>query len=102
MITRRRLGDAWRRTLRRRVLEVLQASGERSASDAVIMLVITDEMFSASEDQLRGELEWLQDQGLITVTDHGDVWTCQLTRRGSQVATGRADTVGVADYLPPA
>lgn len=51
---------------------------------------------SFSRDQVKTELHWLTDQGLIELeNDLGSVLVVKLTERGADVATGRITTYGV-------
>lgn len=51
---------------------------------------------SFSRDQVRTELHWLAEQGLIQIEENLDaVLVVKLTERGEDVATGRIKTHGV-------
>jgi hypothetical protein len=43
-----------------------------------------------SRDQIKSELRWLEEQGLVTVEDIETVLVARLTERGADVAAGRA------------
>ena len=55
------------------------------------------EMFgnSMSTDQVRTQLGWLEEQGLITVERNGNYMIATLTSRGQDVAEGRSFVEGV-------
>ena len=55
---------------------------------------------ATSEDQVRTDLEWLSEQGLVKVSAPGGVPLAKLTSRGEDVATGRARVPGVKRPRP--
>ncbi len=48
-----------------------------------------------STDQVKGDVAWLQEQGLVTYDDVEGVYVTTLTTRGADVAAGRAVVPGV-------
>lgn len=48
-----------------------------------------------SADQVKGDLAWLQEQGLVKVDDAQGVFVATLTTRGADVGAGRAVVPGV-------
>lgn len=56
----------------------------------------------ASVDQVRTDLAWLAEQGLVTAKTSGDVTMATLTTRGADVAAGRAVQPGVKRPMPGA
>lgn len=55
---------------------------------------------AASVDQVRGDVAWLAEQGLVTAKTTGDVTMATLTTRGADVAAGRALVPGVKRPMP--
>ena len=55
---------------------------------------------SASMDQIRTDLAWLAEQGLITTHTTGDVTMATMTVRGRDVAAGVATVPGVKRPMP--
>lgn len=55
---------------------------------------------SASVDQVRTDLAWLGEQGVVTVRVAGEVTMATMTQRGADVAAGRANVPGVKRPLP--
>lgn len=55
---------------------------------------------TVSQDQIRTDLAWLREQGLVTVDEPEGVYVATLTSRGLDVATGRARAPGVARPQP--
>ena len=54
----------------------------------------------ASVDQVRTDLAWLGEQGLVVAKITGDVAIASLTPRGADVAAGRAAVPGVKRPMP--
>jgi len=46
-------------------------------------------------DQVRGQMAWLQEQGLVNIETVGTYMVASLTGRGQDVAEGRASHPGV-------
>lgn len=55
---------------------------------------------SASVDQIKTDIAWLAEQGLVTARATGDVMLATLTTRGADVAAGRASVPGVKKPMP--
>jgi hypothetical protein len=55
---------------------------------------------TASLDQVRTDLAWLAEQGLVSSRTTADVTIATLTARGVDVATGRAVQPGVKKPMP--
>ncbi len=55
---------------------------------------------AASVDQVRTDLAWLAEQGLVTTHATGDVVMATMTARGVDVASGVAHVPGVKKPMP--
>lgn len=77
------------------VLQVLAQDSDYSQNEYVIDGMLAKLGHGVSADLLRAQLSWLHEQGLITVDALGEVWVAKLTRRGMDVAAGRASVPGV-------
>jgi DNA-binding transcriptional ArsR family regulator len=55
---------------------------------------------SASRDQVESMAAWLEEQGLVTVEKIVEVKVVKLTRRGADVAAGRAVVPGIKRPSP--
>ena len=53
-----------------------------------------------SQDKLRSELAWLEEQGLVTTHTVGSIVVATATARGLDVAQGRARVPGVKRPAP--
>jgi hypothetical protein len=54
----------------------------------------------ASIDQVKTDIAWLFEQGLVTQSITGDVVMAALTARGADAAAGRANVPGVKRPMP--
>lgn len=81
-----------------RRLVILRSLSDQSYSlnDSVLQTVLEQFGHRVTRDQVRGDISWLEEQGLVTVeTVGGYVMVATLTERGGEVATGRARHPGV-------
>ena len=87
--------ESWRAHLRTAILRVLERSPGRSANDSVIKDAVHGLGFGATRDQVRTELGWLADQGLVTVEQLTSLTVATITEAGEEVATGMRTVDGV-------
>ena len=83
------------------VLQALSAAGGYALHERVIQQTIEASSAAVSGDRLRTDLDWLEEQGLIGI-ERGDPWLTKITRRGDDVANGRARVAGVQRPAPGA
>lgn len=84
------LGKHWRQHLRLSLLIVLARSPGYATNDSVLCDAIPLAGFRATRDQVRGEIAWLQEQGLVEVEALDDLLVVTAKRRGVEIATGLA------------
>lgn len=77
---------------RRSILELLSQDDDCEAPIGVVRAALALVGTRLSYDRLATELAWLQEQGLIALSEH----TAKLTARGMDIATGVAQNPGVA------
>lgn len=77
------------------MLRFLSEMPSYSSNSSVIYQALTRYGHAPSRDQIKSELRWLEEQGLVTVEDIETVLVARLTERGSDVAAGRAIVPGV-------
>lgn len=53
-----------------------------------------------SMDVIKTEVAWLEEQGLVTISEPGGVVLAKITQRGLEVANGRANVPGVKKPSP--
>lgn len=79
------------------LLRILAELPTYKANSSVLHSVLNQWGHDPSRDQVKTELRWLQEQGLVTVEEIGDgaVLLATLTERGMDVQAGRARVDGV-------
>jgi Fe2+ or Zn2+ uptake regulation protein len=78
------------------VLRTLSEMSSYRLNSSVLHSFITRYGHSFSRDQLRTELHWLAEQGLIVIEENiENVLVVKLTERGADVASGLVITHGV-------
>lgn len=72
------------------------------SANAFLLRDAIDQIYghSASIDQIRTDVAWLAEQGLVAARNTGEVQLATLTGRGADVALGRATVPGVKRPLP--
>lgn len=92
------LGELWWQHLRLTVLRTLATAAGCEANDSLLTDVIRSPDFGFSaltRDQVGAALEWLAEQGLVTLAAPGGLNIARLTPRGEDVAAGRVEVAGV-------
>lgn len=84
------------------ILRLLESVPMYASTEVLLYQALPDQGVASSIDQVRGDLAWLGEQGLVTVEHIGDVMTGRITGRGIDVAIGRALVPGVARPRPGA
>jgi len=97
-----RFGEAWRQHLRTSILRVLSDAPAYSANESLLTDALRALGFGATRDQVRGELVWLAEQGLIHTENLGGLIIATATERGCDVAKGLATHPGVKKPSPRA
>lgn len=82
------------------VLLLLDASPGGVGNEALLHSALTDFGHSPSGDQVRVDLAWLAEQGLLTTRDTHGLVVATITARGQDVALGRAVVPGVKKPRP--
>ena len=87
--------------LRLTLLRLLGELPSYRANSTVLMLGAQQMGFDPTRAQVRTQLEWLREQGLVTTAEPTDALVvATLTERGLDVAEGRGKTPGVARPAP--
>ncbi len=83
------------------LLRVLLETPTHSANDSVLTMQMIELGLPVTRAQLRTQLGWLAEQGLIRITRPIDTLiVASLRERGGEVATGRAQVDGVPRPTP--
>jgi hypothetical protein len=95
-MTTENFAEYLRHDIRLVILRVLVELPAYRANSSVLTMALERFGHAATRDQVKTELRWLEEQGLLSVEDIGAVLVATLTERGSDVACGRAKVPGVA------
>ena len=71
-----------------------------SLNESILQSVLEMYGHSVTRDQVRTQMRWLEEQGLLTIEDIAGTLVGQLTGRGVDVADGRARVDGVKRPRP--
>ena len=85
-----------RKDMRLVALRVLSETPGFRANSSVLFNLLDQFGHAVTRDQVKTELRWLAEQGLVEVDEAGSVLVAKLTERGQDVAEGRAVVDGVA------
>lgn len=88
--------DYLRRDVRLVCLRILAEMPGYRANSSVIANLLEQFGHAVTRDQVKTELRWLEEQGLVAIEDAGSVLVATLQERGQDVAGGRATVDGVA------
>jgi len=77
------------------VLRALSQTPQYKANEYVLRGVLEEFGHIVGTDRLRADLDWLAEQGLVTVEEVGAVIVASITARGADVADGRTRVHGV-------
>ncbi len=88
--------DYLRKDVRLVTLRILAEMPGFRANSSVLANVLHQFGHSVTRDQVKTELRWLQEQGLVRIEEAGQVLVATLDERGQDVAEGRAQVDGVA------
>jgi len=75
-------------------------AGGYSANESIIHAILVEFAHKLSRDQVRTQLSWLKDQGLVTLKDVAGCLVATLTSSGIDVATGLSVVPGVRRPRP--
>lgn len=78
------------------LLRILADLPAYKANSSVLSLALDSFGHTVSRDFVRGQLAWLEEQGLVSVDDMGPVLLATLTERGLDTARGAVVVPGVA------
>lgn len=83
------------------ILRALTESGQHTANDSVLAQLMETLGLPVTRDQLRTQLGWLEEQGLVRLARPNDsLVVVALRERGADVALGRAHVDGIQRPAP--
>jgi repressor of nif and glnA expression len=88
-----------REHIRLTILQLLQSAPDYTLHESLISDGLKSLGLGVGRDELRIQLAWLDEQGLIIAQQAG-VWIATLTVRGEDAAAGRVRIPGVARPRP--
>ncbi|AQT58710.1 hypothetical protein [Cellvibrio sp. PSBB023] len=77
------------------ILRVLATMPSYTANSSVLMTGLNHVGHNPSRDQVKTEIRWLEEQGLVTVETAYDLLIARITERGSDVVAARTVVPGV-------
>lgn len=77
------------------MLRLLAEMPGYTSNSSVIVQMLGQYGHVMSRDQVKTELSWLDEQGLVSAEDTGSVMVVRLTERGADTAAGRTRVPGV-------
>jgi len=78
------------------LLRILSEMPSYRANSSVLVGLMEKLGHTMTRDQVKTELRWLAEQGLLAVEEAGSVLVATLNERGQDVAEGRARVDGIA------
>jgi Fe2+ or Zn2+ uptake regulation protein len=83
------------------VLRALVEAPQHTLNDSVLSSLMEQLGLPVTRDQLRGQLRWLEEQGLLTLVRPTETLVvAKLRERGAEVATGRSHIDGIQRPAP--
>lgn len=71
-----------------------------SLNESLIQTVLELYGHTATRDQVRTQMRWLEEQGLVSIDDIAGILVAKLTGRGADVASGKATVDGIKRPRP--
>lgn len=77
------------------ILRILAELPAYRANSSVIYTLLSQWGHAPTRDQVKTDLNWLQEQELLSVEEVASIYLATLTERGADVVAGRAIVPGV-------
>ena len=82
------------------ILRLLEEDPNYTMNESMLTDMVPEFGFTQSRDQVRSELAWLREQGLVKYDSNPVIIIATLTERGEDVALGRTTVPGVKRPSP--
>lgn len=82
------------------ILRTLEEDPGYTLNESVLQSFLEAMGHTVSRDRVRTDMEWLREQGLVTIQEIVSVKVATITGRGADVACGRASVPGVKRPRP--
>ena len=92
--------DTVREHARISILKFLSAAQGYTANASLLTDALTHVGVGLTRDQVRSEIGWLEEQGLVTKSEVEGLTVATVTERGLDVVAGRATVPGVKRPSP--
>lgn len=79
-----------RRDRRLSILRVLDGAPGFRSNESILTQMVNSFAITSTRDQVRSEILWLGEQGMVTHDDLGGLLIATVTTRGSDIAQGLA------------
>lgn len=96
----REMGELWRHHLRLTIIRLLEKAPDYATNESILHDAVRALGVRVTRDQVRGEIAWLAEQGLVEIEDLDGLTIATATRRGVEVAQGLASHPGVKRPSP--
>lgn len=90
-----KFADFIREDMRLVILRVLVEMPSYTANSSILYTLLQRYGHNPTRDQVKTELRWLEEQGLVTIEDVNDLLIGRITERGTDVVSARAIVPGV-------
>ncbi|MBT0664766.1 ArsR family transcriptional regulator [Geobacter pelophilus] len=77
------------------ILRALNEIGGYSCNESILHSIVARFKIIVTRDQIRIQLAWLQEQGLVTLETVAEFYVATITPRGIDVAEGNAIVPGI-------
>ena len=84
------------------ILKALEQDLGYSHNESILHAIVEKFGHKCSRDQVKTQLAWLREQGLVDLEEVAGIYVATITQRGADVATGRANAPGVKRPSPRA
>ncbi len=92
--------DVVKKNRRLEILRTLKEDPGYETNQAILQNALGLLGLQASMDQVASDIFWLDEQGLVEMSEVGSIRLAKITQRGLDVANGLAQTPGVARPAP--
>lgn len=82
------------------LLRILAEAPSYRANESLLHTLVEEFGLTCTRDQVRTDLAWLRDQGLLTLDQPAGIYVAQVTQSGLDVAAGRTTVPGVKRPSP--
>lgn len=95
--------DAFNRKHRRlSILRILDNAAGYTSNESILTAMVNHFGITSTRDQVRGEIAWLAEAGMVSSEDLEGLLVVTATARGAEIAQGRAHHPDIARRSPKA